>query len=775
MIGRWRVIFYSRAMSAPVRSVLVFALWLVAAATAQAGHEFPFYPSFYPQEITIEAMDPGVAAERLGTGSLHAYVGGDPFRGKPVPGNVGHIEFLGSYVVATLNTASGLFPDRQARCAAAHKVVDSLARGAYIFHPYPVTPYHSDYLQHFDLAEAAKKEYPGHAAGRPSGQPLRVRAKGQVAEKLVPPGSPADDTAWDVTVEPIDVADLLSSRGMSLNGWVGPPWIKEGWFHAFLLYAGTVTDREIKKAVDATFQRLVSGNSDGPVERLNLERKLVSLLRGGCERVIAGYTLKREYFNTDYSGGVENIAHDSHAGFNSPIFLRTVKLKDFPWNGWLNLGVPTKGSAAWNPVGGFTDAAGSLIWFAVGDPALFSSPHSGSWVPNRVTATLADPASTSGGVAVPPDALIPEPGTRRLRKVAPGTRAAAQIQYRVLTSAFHDGTRMTVGDVLYPFVFAYHWGTRHAQREYDPVVDASTALLRERLVGVRVLRVETDVLAFGDVMKLTYDVPIIEAYVNYHSPDPLQVAAMAPPWTSLPWHLIVLMEEAVRRGLAAFSGDEAKRRGIAWMDLARDQKLKDALGPLLDEFARRNYAPDALKGFTATAEAKERWTALKQFYDTHQHFLVTNGPYRLHQWSESSVVLRVFRDLTFPRGVGSFDRYAVPLRAYVSKSERRGDQLEIHAEVEKVERFGRESRVVKEPFSKKASEQDKRSLPVCRFVMIGPDGTVVRAGTVKPTEASTFSIPSKEKLKPGPHTILFALDLDGNHVNPHVMVVPWTP
>ena len=31
------------------------------AAVADAGHEFPFYPSFYPQEITVEALDePGL-------------------------------------------------------------------------------------------------------------------------------------------------------------------------------------------------------------------------------------------------------------------------------------------------------------------------------------------------------------------------------------------------------------------------------------------------------------------------------------------------------------------------------------------------------------------------------------------------------------------------------------------------------------------------------------------------------------------------------------------
>jgi len=76
------------------------------------------------------------------------------------------------------------------------------------------------------------------------------------------------------------------------------------------------------------------------------------------------------------------------------------------------------------------------------------------------------------------------------------------------------------------------------------------------------LRVERDVLAFGDV-KLTYEVPVLDLYVNYHSSDALQVSTLAPPWSSLPWHLTVLMEEVVTRGLAAFSAAEAKRRGIA--------------------------------------------------------------------------------------------------------------------------------------------------------------------------------------------------------------------
>lgn len=754
-------------MSVPLRSVLVLLAWIVVAVPARAGHEFPFYPSFYPQEIQIVAVEPPSAAEQLQKGSLHAYVGGDPF-GERIPPNVGHVEFLGSYVVVTVNT--GRFADKEARCAAARRAMERIAAGSYTFHPYPVTPYHADFLQHFDLAEAAKKEYPSRAAG---GASLRIRAKGDLAKKLVRSETQTDDTTWDATVEAIDAHDLMSSRGVSLNGWLGPPWIKEGWFHAYLLLGGTVTDREAKQLIDTVVRRL-SGSYDSPVERLNLERRLVSLLRSGCERVVAGYTVKREHFNAEYSGGVENIGHDALAGFNSAVFIRTVKLKDFPWNGWLTLGVPTVASAAWNPIGGFTDGAGRLMWFALGDPALFPSPFSGSWVSNRVTASLVDPGSPPGGVTVPEDALIPDPGTGLFRKVGPGARAAAQVRYRVLTSAFHDGTRMSPGDAIYPFAFAFRWGSKAGEREYDPVVDASTALLRGRLAGLKLLRVERDVLAFGD-MKLTYEVPVFDVYVNYRLPDPLQVAALAPPWSSLPWHVIALMEEAVTRGVAAFSQQDAKRRSIAWMDLARDQKLKEALASLVEELGARSYVPEALKGFVSGGEARERWNALKRFYAESQHFLVTNGPYRLHQWSESSVVLRVFRDLSFPRGVGSFDRYAIPLRAYISKTELRGDRLEISAEVEKVERFGREYKIVTEPFSKRASEQDKRSLPVCRYVIVSPDGTVANAGTVPPTGAGTFVIPLKEKRTPGPHTILVALDLDGNHVKQLIKVVPWTP
>ena len=80
------------------------------AGETAAGHESTFYPSFYPQELRIETVDAGSAAARLRGGSLHAYVGGDPFAGGALAAGVGSVPSLGSYLVVTVNPASGSSP-----------------------------------------------------------------------------------------------------------------------------------------------------------------------------------------------------------------------------------------------------------------------------------------------------------------------------------------------------------------------------------------------------------------------------------------------------------------------------------------------------------------------------------------------------------------------------------------------------------------------------------------------------------------------------------------
>ncbi|MFQ6023522.1 MAG: hypothetical protein ACE5NW_12450 [Acidiferrobacterales bacterium] len=368
--------------------LFVVVIMFVVFTATYSGHEAPFYPSYYPQEIRIEQVDPASAVGLLREAKIHAYVGDETVFEKAIPDSIGYVGSLGSYIVLTLNPASPLVEDEKSGCAATQSMARVLAEANehFFFHPYPINPFHAGYLYHFDLVDAAKKRYlDGPVAAPDSLVPeLKVKAKGVLANQLIRAHWQRQTSEWDVTVEQIDAGDLVAPDTFNVNGWLGPPWVKKGWFHAHLLLADALRDPSAKARAASYFQRLQSGDYDGTVEKVNLERSLLSLLTTGCRRVVVGYTVKKEYFNSDFSAGVENIAYDSHAGFNSPIFIRTVKLKDLPWNGWLRLGMKQKPSAAWNPIGGFTDDTGRLIWFALGDPALFPEPYDTTWVLNRI-------------------------------------------------------------------------------------------------------------------------------------------------------------------------------------------------------------------------------------------------------------------------------------------------------------------------------------------------------------------------------------------------------
>ena len=197
----------------------------------------------------------------------------------------------------------------------------------------------------------------------------------------------------------------------------------------------------------------------------------------------------------------------------------------------------------------------------------------------------AQPADVAAEIAVPTDAVLPEPGTGRLRPVGAGTIAREKLTYRVLGSAFHDGTRMTPTDLLYSYMFAYRWGVRGdgGGSHFDPLVAAATAVMRARLAGARVVATDTTSKSFrvGD-FEFVRELFVVEVYMSTPPLEPEQDAIAAPPWSTLPWHLLVLMEEAVERGWAAFSQAEADRRGVAWLDLVRSEGMNKQLVALVE-------------------------------------------------------------------------------------------------------------------------------------------------------------------------------------------------
>src|SRR5713226_4371592 len=409
-----------------------------------------------------------------------------------------------------------------------------------------------------------------------------------------------------------------------------------------------------------------------------------------------------------------------------------------------------------------------MVTYTVVSLSILAQPIVERRAPARPTAAVPE------AMSIPEDALIPEPGTGLLQAVGPGRSAPLKLTYRVLGSAFHDGTRTTAADLLYAYMFAYRWAVPgEANSHYDPAIEAATAPLRQRLAAVRLAGVDTASKSFrvGDV-NFIRELFVIDVYASIAPGDPEQDAVFASPWSTLPWHLVVLMEEAVSRGWAAFSQVEARRRGIAWLDLVRSDELKGRLAALVDQFEHEAYRPEILEALVSAEDARKRWAALAAFYRSHGHFLVTNGPYRLKRWSGDSATLEAFRDLSYPLGVGSYDVYAVPRRGYIAKVERRDGGLRLFGDIETVMKFMRDYRIARQTLQSLDPVVIKRADPACRYVVVSAEGRIVLTGVARPQEDRTFQVELDGKLPAGRYTVMAEIIVNGNAMNAQVERIP---
>ncbi|MGB9395131.1 MAG: hypothetical protein WCB32_10130 [Pseudolabrys sp.] len=384
-------------------------------------------------------------------------------------------------------------------------------------------------------------------------------------------------------------------------------------------------------------------------------------------------------------------------------------------------------------------------------------------------------AIATADIAIPSDAVLPEPGTGRLQAIGPDKFAKLKLTYRVLGSAFHDGTKTGVADLLYAYMFAYRWGTQNDANNghYDPHVDSATASVRRQLAGLRAIGSDAVSRSFriGDI-NFVRELFTIEVYAMTAPEDSERDAVVEPPWSTLPWHLIALMEEAVGHGWGAFSRAEATRRGVEWLDLVRSEQMNARLALLVETFEREGFRPVALQSLVSADEARRRWAALATFYKAHGHFLVTNGPYQVKRWSAEAVTLEAFRDLTYPLGVGSYDAYAVARRGYVTNVEQEKRGIRLFGDIETIVKFARSYRIERVPMQSLSRDVLKRAAPECRYVVIDDKGGVVLAGVAVLNDEVTFQIDLNGKLPTGNYTIMALIAVNGNAMNAAIRHIP---
>ena len=134
-------------------------------------------------------------------------------------------------------------------------------------------------------------------------------------------------------------------------------------------------------------------------------------------------------------------------------------------------------------------------------------------------------------------------------------------------------------------------------------------------------------------------------------------------------------------------------------------------------------------------------------------------------------MLQVFRDPSYPLGVGTFDSYAIPLKGYVSVIDDQGDRLTIGADVERVVTTQRSYEIERVPLAARSVDTDHDERPECRYVIVAPTGNVVRAGMATFGGAGQFAIDLKQLGSSGTYTIVTAVLVRGSEVNPEVKLV----
>src|SRR4029453_2044252 len=128
--------------------------------------------------------------------------------------------------------------------------------------------------------------------------------------------------------------------------------------------------------------------------------------------------------------------------------------------------------------------------------------------------------------------------------------------------------------------------------------------------------------------------------------------------------------------------------------------------------------------------------------------------------------------LRFPVGGGPSHPHAIGRRAYVTRVTPMPDGLEVQADVERVEKFLRDWRIVREPLAPLSARGDpaaplsasgaRPEIPAGRYVALGAAGEVVAAGTTQEAPGGRLALRFARALKPGTYTVLLALPPGAN-------------
>jgi peptide/nickel transport system substrate-binding protein len=320
----------------------------------------------------------------------------------------------------------------------------------------------------------------------------------------------------------------------------------------------------------------------------------------------------------------------------------------------MRIGMPSILTEPWNPVAGSNWVYDQMIIRGTAaDPSL-PDPFTGLYLPHRiksahVTAQEGVPIiktldwvdlGFAPAITVPGEAWLSwdVQGQRFItvqEKHPEGLKARTKTVVRyvddLLKRRWHDGSPQALADFLLSVIMMFERPSKDSA-----IFDAAA-----------VPAFQTFVQYFRGVKIVQADPLVVEFYSDQPNPDAewLATSAAGFVYSTTPWHSLALGILAESNGRLAFSADKAEKLKIERMSYIAGPSL-----PVLEDYLRKaqaeGYIPyeKALGQHITKEQARQRYTALRQWYDKNKHFWVGNGPYAVESVHplEKTVIMRRF-------------------------------------------------------------------------------------------------------------------------------------
>ena len=442
-----------------------------------------------------------------------------------------------------------------------------------------------------------------------------------------------------------------------------------------------------------------------------------------------------------YAADVE-LAMDLAGGLaGSRLWPYTLRFED-RIGGQMIVSSPTVLTEPWNPVAGTNWLYDTMMIRATEDAPVLPDPFTGLYWPQRIAGaevTVVEDAPVQRSlewlslerqaqIEVPGDAWIAwDSGENRFLTVdeehpdglTARTRTRIRYEDGYLERRWHDGTRMSLADLVLPYILQFVRAD-----EDSPLFDRSHVPafknFERHFRGWRIVSREP---------------LVVEVYSDQIYPDAETIVGARVPSVQ-PWHTLGLAVRAERNGELAFSSDKADRTGRTWLSLVSGPSL-----PVLDRHRREASAAgwvpfaETLGDFTRPDGPAERYAALADWRAKRGHYWIGDGPFYLDSVYPvaGSLVMRRYED--FPDRGDKWLRFTEPQIPVVSvegpMTVATGSRAEFRVDI----RHG------EQPYP-------RAGLASVEYLLLDGGGNVQDRGKAEPTDAGHWRIRlSRERIE----------------------------